>query len=177
MTSGRWLILCLLLLAPWLQAQSVHVHGQGELQVSSQGDQLGVLLTLPAMDVVGFEHAPSSAAQQAAVSQAAEKLGNPQSIMIADAAAACVVQSVKVDSALLVPHEKAHSHDHGHDHADFTVEYQFSCGKPQLLTQLKLLLFQWLPELQLRTQMVTEHGAQVTTLHRDSSVLLLPSAP
>lgn len=167
MINRRWLVVSLLVLAPWLQAQSVHVHGQGQLQVSAEQDQLSILLVLPAMDVVGFEHAPSSPEQQAKVSEANARLASSKGIVLADTAAQCTVQSVKVDSL----------HGHDHDHADFSVEYWFLCGKPQLLGQLSLPIFQWLPELQLRAEVVTEHGATVATLNRDSAILLMPAAP
>ena len=167
MMNRRWLMVSLLALAPWLQAQSVHVHGQGQLQVSAHQDQLSVLLVLPAMDVVGFEHAPSSPEQQAKVSEAEARLASPQDIVAADGAAQCTVQSVKIDSL----------HGHDHDHADFSVEYQFLCGRPQQLSELRLPIFQWLPELQLRAEVVTEYGAKVATLNHDSAILLLPAAP
>ena len=177
MSNGKWLMLCLLLMASCLQAQKAHVHGKGQLQVSAEGKQLNILLTLPAMDVVGFEHAPSSSAQQAAVSEAAERLGNVTGILMPSADADCVVQSIKVSSELLSIEEKEHHHyhSHDHDHADFFVEYQFSCGKPELLRQLDLKLFGWLAQLQLDAQALTEHGAQIVTLGQRSPTLLLRS--
>ncbi|MDF1628865.1 MAG: DUF2796 domain-containing protein [Alcanivoracaceae bacterium] len=171
----KWLILSLLFIAPLLQAQGTHVHGQGELLVSSQEGQLSVLLTLPAMDVLGFEHAPSSAAQQTAIKDAAEKFKAPLKIVMPDDEAGCIVQSATVESALLSAAEKHQQHHHGH--ADFVIEYQLSCAKPKYLRQVTVLLFEWLPAVTINAQAVTEYGAEVATLNRRSAVLVLSSAP
>ncbi|MCC1496691.1 DUF2796 domain-containing protein [Alcanivorax sp. 1008] len=169
----KWLILSLLAIAPLLQAHGTHVHGQGELLVSSQEGELSVLLTLPAMDVLGFEHAPSSAAQEAAIREAAEKFNAPLKIVMPDARADCVVQSSKVESVLLSTDEK----NHHHGHADFVIEYQFSCASPKYLNQVTVQLFEWLPAVTINAQAVTEYGAEVASLNRRSPVLVLSSAP
>jgi Protein of unknown function (DUF2796) len=51
-----------------------HVHGMAELNVALDGNVLWIELNSPAMNIVGFEHAPQSAEQKAAVHDATETL-------------------------------------------------------------------------------------------------------
>ncbi|MCF7994732.1 MAG: DUF2796 domain-containing protein, partial [Chromatiaceae bacterium] len=46
--------------------QGAHVHGVGQLNVAVDGSALLVELISPAMDLVGFEHAPRNEAQRTA---------------------------------------------------------------------------------------------------------------
>lgn len=46
------------------RALGAHVHGIGELNVAIDGEALLVELISPAMDLVGFEHAPRTEAQR-----------------------------------------------------------------------------------------------------------------
>ncbi len=53
-----------------LCAAPPHVHGVGTLQRVLEENSLSVELRLPAINVVGFEHAPNDAQQKAAVQNA-----------------------------------------------------------------------------------------------------------
>ncbi len=53
-----------------LFAAPPHVHGVGTLQLVLEENSLSVELRLPAINVVGFEHAPNDAQQKAAVQNA-----------------------------------------------------------------------------------------------------------
>ena len=60
------------------QAAAQHVHGVIELGVVVDGDALAISLHAPLSDVVGFEHAPNSDEQRAAIEKAASLLSDPE---------------------------------------------------------------------------------------------------
>jgi hypothetical protein len=147
-----------------------HVHGAGALQLVLEGGNLNIELRLPAMDVVGFEHAPRTAKHKEAVKTAVALLKDSRKAFELPAAAQCTAAPGKVESALL---ETRQDHDHGHDkqdhdhhehsdeevHADFEVAYRFDCRHPESLKSLKVTLFQYLPRLEkLEVQSVTPTG-------------------
>jgi hypothetical protein len=153
-----------------LLATPPHVHGAGALQLVLEGGNLSIELRLPAMDVVGFEHAPREAKHQEAVKKAVALLKDSRKAFELPAAAQCAVAPGKVESALL---ETRQDHDHGHDkpdhdhhehsdeeaHADFEVAYRFDCRRPESLKSIKVTLFQYLPRLEkLEVQSVTPTG-------------------
>ena len=49
------------------RALGAHVHGHGRLDIAREGDRIALALVAPGADVVGFEHAPQSEADRAAV--------------------------------------------------------------------------------------------------------------
>jgi hypothetical protein len=153
-----------------LLATPPHVHGAGALQLVLEGGSLNVELRLPAMDVVGFEHAPRTAKHKEAVKKAVALLKDSRKAFEPPAAAQCAAAPGKVESALL---ETRQDHDHGHDkhdhdqqdhvdreaHADFEVTYRLDCRRPEALRSLNVTLFQHFPRLEkLEVQSVTPTG-------------------
>ncbi len=154
-----------------LVAAPPHVHGAGALQLVLEGSSLNVELRLPAMDVVGFEHAPRTAKHKEAVKTAVALLKDSRKVFELPAAAECAAAPGKVESALL---ETRQDHDHGHDkpdhdhhehsddeeaHADFEVACRLDCRHPEALKSLTVTLFQHFPRLEkLEVQSVTPTG-------------------
>ncbi len=62
-------------------AAEPHVHGLGTLQLVMEGNRLTIELCLPAMDVVGFEHAPREAKHKEAVKKAVALLKDSRQIL------------------------------------------------------------------------------------------------
>jgi hypothetical protein len=148
-------------------AAEPHVHGVGTLQLVMEGSRLTIELRLPAMDVVGFEHAPREAKHKEAVNKAVALLKDSRQILEPLAAAECVLATTEVESELL-EHEHDHSqHDHaeGEVHADFAASYRFECRRPEALKHIKVTLFQRLPRLQkLEVESVTPTGQRLQRL-------------
>ncbi len=171
--------------APTALAAKPHVHGAGTLQLVLEGDQLHIELSLPAMNVVGFEHAPKTAEQRDAVMKAVALLQDSSHVIEPPAAAGCTTAPGRVESALLEDQQKSDPYDHGHDHnhghtdeeayADFDVTYRFDCRQPKALSSLKVTLFQHLPRLEkLEVQSVMPGGQQVRQLVPGQDTLALP---
>ena len=177
-----------------LFAAPPHVHGVGTLQLVLEENSLSVELRLPAINVVGFEHAPNDAQQKAAVQKAEALLKDSGQVLILPDKAQCKIESAVVTSELLDhddhddhAHDSGHDHDdhdgahdddhddHDHDHADFDVSYGFDCRRPTVLKQITLRLFQQLPRLErLDVDMVTTTGQARQRLVSGQSLITLP---
>lgn len=103
-----------------------HVHGRGTFNIAIEGNRVALELKAPGMDIVGFESAPSSDAQKAAVEKAKATLAKPLELFTLPAAAGCSVSETDVhlhgakdDDHAGAEHKHDDGHDHGkHDHAD-----------------------------------------------------------
>ncbi|MDG4596409.1 MAG: DUF2796 domain-containing protein [Candidatus Contendobacter sp.] len=166
-------------------AAEPHVHGAGTLQLVLEGGSLNAELRLPAMDVVGFEHAPREAKHKEAVKKAVAMLKDSRKVLALPDAAQCTAAPGTVDSELLKDgpaaghdhdkHDADHDHADGEAHADFEVVYRFDCRRPEALKQIKVLLFQRLPRLErLDVEMVTSTGQRSQRLIPGQDTITLP---
>jgi hypothetical protein len=97
-----------------------HVHGVARMNVALEGDALFIELISPAANIVGFEHAPRTTEQKAAVRKALETLKSGMALFTppADAGARLVESKVESDISDDDQHspETGHNHGHNHDH-------------------------------------------------------------
>lgn len=160
--------------------QRAHVHGVGQLNIAVEGDLLLIELISPAMDLLGFEHAPRTEAQRQAIETTRALLQAPQQLFAPTPAAGCVLTATEVDLGEPIgeqpaPERHAHAQDHGHehelapahdDHADIDASYAFDCRQPQNLTELTIGFFDAFPDAQrLQVQLLTEtrqHAFELT---------------
>ncbi|QLH38301.1 MAG: DUF2796 domain-containing protein [Defluviicoccus sp.] len=106
-----------------------HVHGRGALNIVLDGRALTAELSVPADDLVGFEHPPRSQAEKSAIRSAVETLDDAARILGLPSTAACVQDDTDIHSPLL---EGEHAHDedggpHGetaHHDADDVVDQE-----------------------------------------------------
>jgi hypothetical protein len=179
-SAGIAAALALALSSTALYAAEPHVHGVGTLQLVLEGGRLSAELRLPAINVVGFEHAPSDEKQEAAVKKAAALLQDARQVLTPPDEAQCTAAPGVVASALLEHGPADHDHDdhdkaHEDEHADFDVRYSFDCRRPEVLKQIKVRLFQPLPKLErLDVDMVTATGQARQRLVPGQEVITLP---
>ena len=94
-----------------------HVHGHGVLEVAMDGSDLLIALRIPAVNVVGFEHAPVSDAERSAVAEAIRRFSDADALLRPTPAADCRLETAEV---VLGGERGSHSepghdsHDHGH---------------------------------------------------------------
>lgn len=158
-----------------------HEHGGGQLNVAVEQNSLMIDLSLPAMNVLGFEHPAHDQSERDQITRAADLLRNGMELFVPTPAAKCVLTLVEVESALLgnaehhddaAGHEEEHEHEE--EHADFDVSYQFNCEVPSQLQRLTLGLFERLPGTHhLRTQVITPGGQTGVELTDENPVLEL----
>ena len=92
-----------------------HAHGHGTLDIVVEGDQALIELRIPAVNVVGFEHAPRDDAEHEAVRRALEPLQDGGSLFALSADADCAVEAAAAD---IVSLSEDDHHDEGDHEAD-----------------------------------------------------------
>ncbi|MCK6187955.1 DUF2796 domain-containing protein [Pseudomonas sp. EYE_354] len=153
-----------------------HEHGVGRLNAVLDGQALELELDSPAMNLVGFEHAATSAADKAKVAATRKLLENPAALFNLPKAAGCVVSTQELKSPLFgdkpeADHDEDDDHDHDakdgahehhHDHSEIHAHYQFTCATPTALSNLDLSqVFKTFPATQkIQVQLIGPSGQQ-----------------
>jgi hypothetical protein len=168
----------------------VHEHGGGQLNVAVEQNLLMIDLSMPAMNVVGFEHPANNNNESDQVRHAVVLLKDGEHLFAPSPAAKCSLVHADVASALLEEgdhndhehehheerkHETDHEEEaHAHDHADFDVSYEFNCAEPSQLNKLSLSLFELFPGTDhLDVQAILPTGQFGGSLNAENSVLKL----
>ena len=176
-----------------------HAHGHGTLDIVVEGDQALIELRIPAVNVVGFEHAPRDDAEHEAVRRALEPLQDGGSLFALSADADCAVEAAAADIVSLSEddhhdegdHEAdehaAHEDEHAeHDdegsetaageeeHSELQATYRFRCGAPEQLSQVDVRLFEHLHDVEeISVRVVTPTAQSATDLHPGSTTVAL----
>jgi hypothetical protein len=152
-----------------------HEHGVGRLNAALDGQALELELDSPAMNLVGFEHLATSAADKAKVAAVRKQLEKPLALFNLPEAAGCVVSSQELNSPLFgdkpeADHDdddddhdaKDGAHEHHHDHSEIHAHYQFTCATPTALSNLDLgQVFKTFPATQkIQVQLIGPSGQQ-----------------
>lgn len=91
-----------------------HVHGTGELQIAIEGTTVAMDFTVPGADIVGFEHAPGSDADRAAIDAALAQFADAFTLFTIEGDAGCTaVTTVNHTHGYGIGDD--HDHDQGHD--------------------------------------------------------------
>ena len=160
-----------------------HEHGVGELNIAMAGNQLGMELTAPGADIVGFEYEASSEADKLAVKKAIQQLHNPQALVTLPKEAQCELISAEAhldgeehEEEHDHEHEESHEHEHdehhdeheeGEQHTSFHAEYLFKCSDMSALQNFSFPYFQIFPNaLELEVQIVNDNGARAFEVER-----------
>jgi hypothetical protein len=160
-----------------------HEHGVARLDAALDGSVLALELQSPAMNLVGFEHAASSAADKAQVAAVRKTLEQPLSLFQLDAAAQCRVTTQTLESPLfgdqpvLAEHDDDDDDDHAagetheHAHSEIHAHYQLTCAKPEALRNLSLApLFKAFPATRVvQLQVIAPSGQQGIAATVDNS--------
>jgi len=174
---------------------SAHEHGHAKLTLVIEGDEVVMEFHSPAMNIVGFEHQPSSHDEKHAVEEAVQGFKENKGLFLFNAEAGCALEHSEVETALLEKdahgdshHEEDENHDHesegeheshekhdDHDHHDsdeethseFEVSYHYECQAIDKLQSLELGLFSTFSSLQeVEVQLAGPKGQQVLELNQ-----------
>ena len=140
-----------------------HTHGEGRLAIAIDGSKVQLELEAPASDIVGFEHAPSTAAQRKALATAKDRLAKGSTLFVLTPAAGCKLVSaevVAVGALAASAKGKDDDHDHGHAkdskpkadapgekthehgaHSEFRATYAFECAAVEKLAGIAFEYF------------------------------------
>lgn len=150
------------------ESLDAHEHGAADLDAALDGAMLEIELRSPAMNLVGFEHAPSSDADKGKIAGARKQLEQPDSLFGLTPAAGCTLAKTELESPLFEDgHKHEHEADHGSQHSEIHAHYHFKCATPQALTGLDLQgLFKTFPGTEkIQAQLIGpngQRGAQLT---------------
>ena len=125
----------------------VHAHGVGRLNLVVEANTVLVELISPGANIVGFEHAPGSAEERAAMADAVQALKDGGALFAFAPEARCRLEAAVVESTLI---EDSHAvggapEEEAAEHAEFDVHYRFHCARPDRLTDLEVRLFERFP--------------------------------
>ena len=145
-------ILSLISSAPTLAQEptrqlDAHVHGQGKLNIVIEGQTIAMELEIPAWDIVGFGHEPSTDKQKEVMKSAKETLHDkPLSLFVLPKEANCKLASSKVGHEHADEHhEDEHKEHKGEEkdaeHSEFHAKYKVLCKSPEKLTSIKFAFF------------------------------------
>jgi hypothetical protein len=127
-------------IADEFRSRGVHEHGSATVDIAVQDATLDIALHSPAINVIGFEHAPRSAEERTALAQANRAFGSPQGLFMLPPQAACLPTSVT-----LMPITYEHDGDDDKPnapHADYDVSYRFHCAHADQLGWIDVRLFE-----------------------------------
>jgi len=123
------------------EQHSAHEHGRISINVAVEGQNLSIELEIPAVNVVGFEHAPRTEREKTQAAQAAALLTSGVGLFGVPAEARCRLTEKQVTTpqwgeagAARDTSADAHDHDHEHDeHADYDARLTYLCEAPEKL--------------------------------------------
>jgi hypothetical protein len=160
-----------------------HVHGIADLQIAVDGGTLTLEFSSPLDNLLGFEHAPRSAAQVTAVRKMAQELRDAATLFIPSAAALCASTSVKLESPVLdadmlhatagngsaqqttTAKNAAAEKAAAPAHADLDGEFIFNCRVPDKLRDLEVRIFDKFPNLHtVNVQVASARGQAAASL-------------
>lgn len=161
---------------------SAHEHGTARLDAALDGNTLELALYSPAMNLLGFEHAPANAADEAQVARTRMQLEQPLALFGLPEAAGCEVSEQQLQGDLLGSAHAGYQRQDGDTthsepaaarqdgHSDIQASYHLSCRNVQALQALDLRgLFERFPATeQIQVQLIGpngQQGAQLTPSH------------
>ena len=169
--------------------------GVSKLKVAIDGPFLEIRLESPGMDIVGFEHAPSTDEDKQAIAKAEEILTAGASLFALSANARCTLLDADVDHPSLSSKPDRHDHGDKHDHQDkdehqdghhdekrtdgeddqhsaFEAHYRFRCEDIGKLKRIDVKLFEKFPAAkEIEVEAITPAGQVAKELTPSSSRL------
>jgi len=162
-----------------------HEHGVSTLKIAVEGPLVEMRLVSPGMDIVGFEHAPSTDTDRQAVAKAGALLAEGGTLFILSADAKCGLVNADVDHPFLSSDTEKHAHGgkHGHDHGEehghrdaaddghsaFQAQYRFRCEDIGKLRRMDVKLFEKFPAArEIEVEAITPRGQIARDLTPDS---------
>ena len=147
-----------------------HEHGAAELMIAWSGNDLAIDLQTPAYNVLGFEYAPTTEAEQALLDESVTAL-QADDLLQFSPEANCMLTSATVETELA---DEAHEdEEEAETHSDIDVSYNIQCQQPDNLESLDVSrLFAQFPNFAgLRAQWVSDIQQSAKELTPDDPVL------
>lgn len=135
-----------------------HEHGTAQLTLAWSGNQIAIDLETPAYNIVGFEYAPATEAEQSLLDESLAALRAGNLLTILAPSANCSLVSATVETELEEADEEVHDEADKESHTDIDVSYNIECQNPDKIEALDASqLFSNFPNLQqLQAQWVSD---------------------
>ncbi len=157
------------------EQHGAHEHGKITINAALDRQELSIELDAPADNVVGFEHAPRTDAETAAVRDAEKLLKNAQGLFGFPPAAQCHFAGSQVTAPRWEAETSEAHGESGHEHhADYEARFTYRCEAPLQLAWFEPWLLGKLREVrEARVNLITASGqrSQVVTKARDRIAL------
>lgn len=150
-------------------ALSSHVHGEAIANITFVSSILMVELSLPAINVFGFEHQAKNADQQEVISSQLSTLKQADAIL--NLSPDCLSKHIEVTSNF----ESSHDHHEHHDdeHNDVVATYQFQCNDIDEV-EANFTVFEKMNDLhKILVQFVSEHQQNSFTVTHEKPTITL----
>jgi hypothetical protein len=164
-------------------ANGPHVHGTGELHVVIEANRLTIELHSPLENLLGFEHAPRTDKQRAAVKTMVEKLKESSKLFGVPIEAECISTTPSIDSPFVAQSQVRTTGIDGagkppgksaDEHSDVTAEYEFTCTNTERIDSIQVNLFDVFPGTKhLKAQVAGPHGQTAKNLSPERRLLKL----
>ena len=167
---AAWCLLPLLagLTTPAAQAGGGHEHGVARLDVAVDATRVSIELHTPLHNLLGFERAPRSPAEQEQVQALLRRLRAADQLFRIDAAAGCTLARAELKSATLQLGQGGAAAKG--DHADLEGSFEFRCQAGARAGFIEVGLFEAFPALQrIDMQLSTPRGQIKAKLKRPTS--------
>lgn len=131
-----------------------HVHGEGELLIVLENENLEMSFRIPAMDLIGFEHAARTKAQQESIQNTKTYLRKADQVVVLTGSPECTLHRSSALFALTEhdhPDEKEEERQQDgqvSEHAEFHVKYIYRCSRPEELESIVFSIFEKYGEIE-----------------------------
>ncbi|MHB0817579.1 DUF2796 domain-containing protein [Stutzerimonas stutzeri] len=148
-----------------------HEHGVGQLDAALEGTRLEIELRSPAVNLLGFEHAPNNAADKHKVADTRAQLEQPDRLFGLSTEAGCRLDETSLESPLFAEGGHDHAQHDAGMHSDIHARYRYSCSAPDALPGLDLQeLFEAFPGTEkIQAQVIGPNGQQGKLLRAEKA--------
>ena len=158
--------------APHAWAGKAHEHGVARADIGVEAGRITLSLELPLEDLAGFERAPRTDAERAAVTAALAKLQDADKLVRIEGAAGCGPAKVQLVAPAwgvggIAPAGAAPAKEATAVHSDLEATYEFRCSASDKARHMELRLFTAFPRLKrVEVQAVIARGQMKVMLRR-----------
>lgn len=149
------LCLCALATTSTASEQQPHQHGHARLQMAVENNNVDLILTSPAYNLLGFEHEPRTEQQKQTLENARQWLTTQA--LITPAGGNCTVESASMSFSAKATEQDQHDYDHDHEeshdeanneHSNIEVSQILDCAGTDLSGGFATPLTGQFPEIQ-----------------------------
>lgn len=170
-------LLLTMIMTGMTHASDKHVHGEAELFVAIEGEQVLIELETPADNILGFEHKPSTDAQKQLLQDRLALLQQYSNVLAFNDGNCKQIKS-EVESPFEAHDDHGHHEHHKHHddkhhnedkHSNFHINYSLTCVNASVIASAKITafqLFEGFKTIQVNWLTASQQGSSKTTKNK-----------